>query len=476
VFRVPSVDLDLDAEAIFFCSPYLFVTMPRSVDLVVGNTYQKLLESKAKLNRKGTLKKVHDWVLYVDIIQGDHNLIEKVQFEMDKSWRTRTFTCSSPIKATLRDGSKVMRFKTRQQSTGSIVAKLKILGRGGTTLVKDHPISLQLHGRRQRPERFIEASRPLNLLKPQRIPDRDFGIELELSCAQGSSVDQVAGVIREGSGANVTVIEGHARAHDPVQGWKLVHDGSIVCSRDFPNCSRFELVSPILCGETGLSECSRVIHSLQGVAVSVNKSMGFHVHISVQDMGASSLKKICQNFCKYEDVIDTFMPPSRRSGSSESNQYFKSNKTAIGDRNKSNLERNRIIAACGTTSEVCHAMNPSGRYYKLNLQNLATGRQPTIEFRQHSGTSNFEKISAWVRLCMAIATNSARFKEPSALKNSRTLEEQFEMLFEYVIKDRALRDTFQRRQTRVLGEDAQAEACCDGCSHGRACDSHRLRN
>lgn len=434
-------------------------------------------ESKAKLNRKGTIKKIHDWVLYVDVVQGDPNVIQTVQFEMDKSWRPRTFSCVSPVRVNLPDGSQVMRFKTRQQSTGSIVAKVKIIGRGGTTTaVIDHPIALTPRGKRTLPVKFTE-SKPLQQqqqsMKPQKMPNRDFGIELELSCSQGSSVEQVAGVIRAGSGVDVTVVQGYARAHVPVRGWKLVHDGSIVCSREFPNCSKFELVSPILRGEAGIKECTRVTQSLQRVAVSVNKSMGFHVHISVEAMNETSLKKICQNLVKYEDAIDTFMPPSRRTGGSNSKQFCKSNKAIIGGRTLSNFERNQILAACGTVDELCQTMNPTGRYYKVNLQNLATGRQPTIEFRQHSGTSNVGKINSWVRFCMALVTNSARFKEPSALKKSRTLEEQFDMLFEFAIKDRALQDIFRRRQKDVLREHARAEACCDGCAHGGGCASTR---
>jgi len=180
-------------------------------------------------------------------------------------------------------------------------------------------------------------------------------------------------------------------------------------------------------------------------------------------------------FCQIRRCNRHFMPPSRRTGSSESDQYFKSNRAAVGDKTVSNLTRNRTLSACGTTSELCRVMNPSGRYYKLNLQNLASGRQPTIEFRQHSGTSNFEKISTWVRFCMAIVTNSSQFKEPSALKKSRTLDEQLEMLFEYVIKDRALRDTFRLRQTAVLGDNSEAEACCSGCAHGGTCASRQVQ-
>ncbi len=49
-------------------------------------------------------------------------------------------------------------------------------------------------------------------------------------------------------------------------------------------------------------------------------------------------------------------------------------------------------------AQLYEVMNPSkDRYFKMNLQNIASGRQPTIEFRQHSGTLEYEKIASWIR-------------------------------------------------------------------------------
>jgi hypothetical protein len=47
---------------------------------------------------------------------------------------------------------------------------------------------------------------------------------------------------------------------------------------------------------------------------------------------------------------------------------------------------------------------------------------------------------------MAFVKNSARLRAPMALKNTTSLEEEFDLLFEYVVKDRALENFYKERR------------------------------
>jgi len=442
-----------------------------TVQYSIGNTYRRIPDQSARLNRKGTNLKIHDWVLFVEIIHGNVNLIQNVRFELGRSFRPSAFTCTTPVTESMSNGLSTLRFKTRQQTTGAIVATICITGSGGSVVKIQYPICIRRGGNINDPDRFTE-SHPQKALTMLAAPEQSFGIELELSCAQSVSHQSVANAIRSKSGVRgVTVEMEYARAHENVPTWKLVHDGSIVCSLNNPNCTKFELVSPILKGKVGFDEISKVIRALKQIdSVNVNKSMGFHVHISVENYSLSSLIKICQNFVKYEDAIDTFMAPSRRTGSSESKLYFKSNKNAVKGENATNAEIHKALASCRTIEELGSMINPTGRYYKLNLQNLVNGRQPTVEFRQHSATCNGSKINTWIRFCMLLTTNSHKFPAPKSLKNSRNADDQFEMLFQYVIKDRALKNYFIHRQCQVMTERDETP-CCDGCGDGHGCNA-----
>jgi hypothetical protein len=79
--------------------------------------------------------------------------------------------------------------------------------------------------------------------------------------------------------------------------------------------------------------------------------MGFHVHINVADLSHEELIKVCQNFVKYENVMDTFVPPSRRNGSPESNRFFKSNRACVAQTIGSNRNKaiHEALGACRNT-------------------------------------------------------------------------------------------------------------------------------
>jgi len=344
--------------------------------------------------------------------------------------------------------------------------------------------------------RQAEMKKPSTYWKRQKtIPPLSssltFGVELELSEDRGTSPNEVKKTIQGNAGVAVKVVGDYSDAHTQLLTWKLVPDGSIQCSRSTPGCSKFELVSPILCGEKGLVNCRSVLQALRtsnGTKIRVNKSMGFHVHVSVKGFSLDQLKRICQNYIKYEDAMDMFMPKSRRTGGSACDAYFKSCKATIRNHSgtiaKLNGGRHRAIEACDTIRELCELMNPDGRYYKLNLQNLVTGRQPTIEFRQHSATANADKVLAWVRFCVVFVANSAFRPAPiSYLRNDADVDEQVEHLFEDLIQNRTLENFYVDRMLELesIGisstpQQPRRRSCCTGCAHGRSCRSHHQSN
>jgi hypothetical protein len=395
------------------------------------------------------------WSLYVDVVSGDVDLISQVVFFLPGN-PFHVSRCPVPLKLS-NSGLRVKRFSTPscEKPIPDHPIKIKIVGQGGTGRKLKHTI-VRKDENATHPQLFNEWRR----LRPRRfvkMPDVDFGIELEMSCALGTPHETVAKHISKTAGIATKVVIHYSEVHDPFDGWKLVHDGSLLCSRSNPDCSIFELVSPILNGGQGARICSRVLRALKSVsAIDVNKSMGFHVHVSVDNFSLAAIKKICQNFIKFEDVIDTFMPPSRRTEAG--NDFCKSNKDAVNS--ESNTGKHQVIASCKSLHDLCDLVNPTGRYYKLNLDNLKSGRQPTIEFRQHSGTSKYSKIASWVRFCLAFVYNSSRQPEPAAMKPNTSEEDQLDMLFEMVIEDRALKHLFLERRQQVRKEDATGDHLC----------------
>lgn len=452
-----------------------------AVRFVVGNTYTKVPLSEAKLDRSGNCRKIHDWTLFVDVLEGDADaVIDRVSFDLGGSFQPTTFTSSTPVPIRGTNGT-FWRFQTRQQTYGPVTANIQIRGVGGTVLDCSHKIQLSEATKNSAVRTFRETRnpRPLRMLK---LPDHQcFGIELELTSAVHVPPETVAQNL-ESTTMPVEVANNYSAGRLTSWHWKLVPDSSIVCNSNMPSCHRFELVSPILKGGSGLQQVSQILKRLNEynrrephIQLSVNKSMGFHVHMNVEDLSHEELVKVCQNFIKYEGILDTFMPQSRRNGSPESDLYFKSNRASVAQYAGSigNKQLHEELAACRDIESLAQVMNASGRYYKLNLQNLVSaGRyQPTLEFRQHSATTNFAKVGAWVRFCSRFCSNSAKLAPPKPFRQSRSLDFQFDALFQYVIKDRALRNFYQERRQQLQGDHDDLEPCCAGCASGGSCSA-----
>jgi len=455
---------------------------PLKIEFKVGNTYTRLDESKAKLDTTGNHLKVHDWTLFVDLEEGsDPNHVDLVKFDMNHdSFSPRIFQSHCPVPLKNSDGSTFWRFSTRQQTYGMNIGNISVIvrGRGGTNAKCNYKLESR-DGEWKTTETFVlNERRNLRPFTPVKMWDHNFGVELELTASSHSRIDDIANIIGSKSNQHIAIYESWSEGKATSSHWKLVPDSSIACSLIDPDCNKFELVSPILMGGHGLNKCYHVLsNGVEAISsIKVNKSMGFHVHVDVSDISLFNLKKICQNFIKYEDVMDSFLPPSRRSDSEESKRYFKSNKKAIPG--ATNKDRHNLIKKCRTKMDLFSLMNPNDdRYYKLNFQNLVTGKQQTIEFRQHSSTSQYGKVKNWVRFCMALVKNSIRFRPPSPMMESSTLDEQFNNLFHYLIKDRYLKESYLQRRKDLAGlvlHEANQE-CCNGCSNEGICEAQHTR-
>ena len=167
--------------------------------------------------------------------------------------------------------------------------------------------------------------------------------------------------------------------------WKVKPDISITCPWDRKRCFPYELVSPVLSGEEGLGEIYQQVEAMGPYKPSADYNSGFHVHVYIgKEIEGSNivngnsqledLKKILQNFIKYEEVFDSIMPRTRRGSI---NGYCKSIRNNSNLSKLSNFEANNLIAKMTNFVDLNQLVNPgqgilSQRNFKLNLQPILT--------------------------------------------------------------------------------------------------------
>lgn len=234
-------------------------------------------------------------------------------------------------------------------------------GKGSKTMKKEALIKL---GLRKHEIDIILADLPKQTRESFKFT---FGVEIE--CLVASSV------MRECATRNNMPFQYEGYNHeDNNHYYKFVSDSSIRGENPI------ECVSPVLTGKNGMKSLENCCKSLNEANAQVNVSTGLHVHIGAQNLSDEAYINVFKNYQKLERLIDTFMARSRRANNS---QWCRS-------------LQGKDFSFCMTKGDVEDAMN-SDRYYKVNACSYL--RHKTIEFRQHQGSTDFEKISNWVNFC-----------------------------------------------------------------------------
>lgn len=228
------------------------------------------------------------------------------------------------------------------------------------------------HSRCRDCERLVRAerraSRGTTSTRTRRTPSgRAFGVEIELT---GPSSHILVEALRPVVGAVRT--RGYAATNGSA--WELKHDGSV-------NGHGLELVSPKLYGEEGLETLKNVLAAVNSVGATVDRSCGIHIHFDFRNVDIDSVKRQVLPIIRTQDVLWEFVAPSRRQ-----NGY------CPGWRQTQITELENV-----TSLSSISYLGPRG---VVNLTSYP--RHGSIEFRSHGGSTNFRKISAWIRLLKAM--------------------------------------------------------------------------
>jgi hypothetical protein len=202
---------------------------------------------------------------------------------------------------------------------------------------------------------------------------RRFGVEIEFN-----GVSDVSRIIEAARVLGLT-IENEGYNHATRAHWKIVRDAS---------CG-LELVSPPLSGDAGFEQVKLACRALREAGARVDRRCGLHVHIEARDVNADSVKRLIGNYSANATAINSVLARSRH----QANYAGQWNAHEIS-----------AIAPVQTVEEI--ARRQIGRYKTVNVHSFP--RYGTLEFRQHQGSVNGEKIVNWIKFCAAMLEVSTR--------------------------------------------------------------------
>lgn len=284
-------------------------------------------------------------------------------------------------------------------------------------------------------------------MKAKQKSTRTFGVEIEFT----SSVLTRAEIARKLQNVGINVLAENYN-HNTRDNWKVITDSS---------CG-YEIVSPVLHGQTGLDETRIVLDTmseLEGVAV--NRECGIHVHVHLAGYTPHNAANLMKTYMKYEGEIDMTLPNSRRATVGRGNRYAAglvqawSNNWGNNDDYATRYQKcfaaytqvqSQWKAGDLTDSDAMYKLyRISGtRYTTLNLECFS--RYGTVEFRQHGGSLNADKVCTWIVFCSNLVDRCKKIKFVQMVKQENPMHR-----FANIFGEGQSRPVLKYMESRAIG-------------------------
>jgi hypothetical protein len=252
-------------------------------------------------------------------------------------------------------------------------------------------------------------------------PRRRFGVELEMIWSKEIGEQLLKDKIEEmgynyiGDSSNYN----HAVGRN-AKTWEFSSDSSLSSTRE-KSFGTVELKSPVLFGFAGVEQLQKVMSVIaEDKLCYVNHSCGAHVHHEAVDLWTRNQwfpHNLYQLYYRFQPVIAYLVSPKRRT-----NDYCQELKTITECLRRCNrsicfpspdADPGAKTSMLRQWRELLETMVRQGSYRRqssLNLYSYVT--RGTVEFRLHAGTTDGEKLTAWIILTQAILELAGTISEP----------------------------------------------------------------